>query len=218
MNVTVLLTPYLIRSGVKYNRAVVGQDGRLYGLNPSNLKLLIWKVQSVPALQWAANKSAAYAILRRATKESLRGAAKSPIPALAGFYVDDTHTLQARSEALVEALQNIKDWAAENASSLELIYTPLALELDFEQMRTKARESGVSVDSNAAAEVARAAAAILDVPLHDLRPALARIRGQGRSLSVPGDHHYNAETSRACAEYLWAGALFENRRARMGDT
>jgi len=41
----------------------------------------------------------------------------------------------------------------------------------------------------------------------NLRPALEEIQARGGRLHLEGDFHYDAETSRACAELLWKDTL-----------
>jgi hypothetical protein len=205
-NIIVLLTPAMLYSAGRLNRVRVGGDGRLYE-GPPSLR------QS--ATLWLKTHTVVYGMVRNTFRELLPRDTPQAVKLYERSLEDELRT------RLASRLAEFRDWAREYQSGVLVVYTPLALEMEFGPVREAALARGVVVDRELPARVAGSASAACGIPFHDLRPALAGEKAASRPLSLFRDPHYNARTSDACAERLWqavegVAAAAENQWARKG--
>jgi len=199
--VVILLTPIMIQTAGRYNRVAVGSDGRLYSSKPSQLSKL--------AL-WAKTRTVVYSRIRGAFRQvvGLRGM----VGRLVGTQRDDpvvvqlfaTDKVNEREAALVQILEETRDWARSIGASVDLVYTPLAAELDFGSVQETARLVGATVDADTPFGLAKEAAAEVGIGFLDLRPALTTVRRARQPVTMEGDPHYGPAASAASAELIWS--------------
>jgi hypothetical protein len=190
-NVVVLLTPYLISSAGQYNRSKVGVDGKLYGGDPTLAARLG---------VWAKTHTAVFGRVRNAVRNV--AGIEQDNSALLGFF-DTGQRSRERDAKLRQMLGEIREWADSVGASLEIVYVPFAIELNFADVAALAAAKNRSVDPDVPLREARGAAEALGARFCDLRPVLSGIQAAGRPLSCRGDPHYNPETSAACAQSIW---------------
>lgn len=190
-NVIVLLTPYLISTAGQYNRAKVSSDGKLYGGEPTLVTRLA---------VWAKTHTAIFGRVRNAVRN------------VVGFEQDNSMLLnifetgereKQGASNLLEVLREIRDWTESIDASLIIVYTPLALELNFASVAMLAAQTSQNLDAGLPSRQTRDAAEILGLPLLNLRPALSDILEAGNPLTCRGDPHYNEDTSFVCARLIW---------------
>lgn len=199
--IVVLLTPVMVRAAGAYNRVTVGADGRLYEGQPSRLSKLVL---------WAKTNTVVYARVRGAFRQivGLRGAlgrllgVRGADPVAVRLY-ENGPRLTERRDALIRILAETRDWARSIGATLDLVYTPLVVELDFDPVQNMAREIGASVDVDAPLRLSKLAAENLGIGFLDLRPALVSVRNAGQPLSMEADSHYTPATSAAVANLIW---------------
>ena len=190
-NVIVLLTPYLISTAGGYNRAKVSSDGKLYRREPTlTARLAVW----------AKTNTAIFGRVRNAVRNVMGFEQDNSM--LLNFF-DTGERDKQRASNLLEVLREIRDWTDSIDASLEIVYTPLALELDFAGVAMLAAQTSQSVDAGLPSRQTLDVAEKLGLPLLDLRPALSNILAAGKPLTCRGDPHYNEETSFACARMIW---------------
>lgn len=184
----VLVTPRMIAKGSGLNRVFVDSDGRLYGKEPNSaMRLRTWAKTHV-ALYTALRDS----ILNLFSREQNRSTV------LNLYVVGDSQASRVRE--FCDMLRRTKD---QTDAVVVIVYTPLVLEIGGEALARAAKQSGITVDFEAPWRIVERAAIELELPIIDLRPVLRREKAKGVSLSLKGDHHYNAETSRACSAEIW---------------
>lgn len=104
----------------------------------------------------------------------------------------------------IRLLEELSRWADGRGIALEIVYTPLAVEIAFDPVRQAAQRSAAGeVDATAPFRAAQAAAAAIGVAMCDLRPALAEVYAQHHVVTLPADSHYDARASVACADRIW---------------
>ena len=188
-HIVLFLSPYLISTAGTYNRARVEPDGRLYDKDQ--------KRRSVTS--WLKRHTVLYAKLRNVINSVYRLPADDLAPLAIRTFI--TKNEAAYEQKTRRFLSDAADWAAARGISLSLVYTPWALEMAFDTVLKAATTGDLSV--NVPYEASHRAAMALHLPYHDLRPVLAARVAAQRPLKVPGDEHYDADTSAACAELLW---------------
>ena len=190
--VVVLLTPRMIAGPDCYTRVHVGTDGRLYGDTPG---------LPVRTRAWLKTHSSIYIALR----DAWQGLAepKDEPPALLAFY-ETGPAENARREQFTQAMRDVHDWATRAEIKLVLAYAPLAVESEFDTVREAAAALGTRVSADAPWRIATWVGEQLDVPLIDLRPALASVKATGQPVHLRGDAHYSPTLCRACGDAIWA--------------
>lgn len=189
--VAVMLTPYLIATPHAYNRVRVSQSGDLFESEPTFVSQL--------AL-WAKTHTTIFGRVRNAVN-NVRGI-KPDNSALLGFFATDSRHEQ-HAQGLREVVAEMVAWTDSIDAKLILVYTPLAVELDFAGVAQVAAGADVPVDKDAPFRLAEAVAEEYGLPLIDLRPALSQRLAAGKPLTCRGDPHYDAETSVESANLIW---------------
>jgi hypothetical protein len=190
-----LLTPAMVEGCDQANRANVGRDGRLYGGEP-DLK--------TRSRLWVKTHLVSYSRLRDAVRNSGIGADPARgSSAVFDFYTGGDHEA-ANRERLLAAVGEFGAFASRHGATVQLAYVPLTVEADFAPVKAAAAKGNLELDVEVPFRTCAFVAEKLNLPLHDLRPALRMIQSQGQALNVLGDFHYSAALSRACGLKLWA--------------
>jgi len=192
-----LLTPLRISACDSFARVSVGPDGRLYDKPKSSLQR---------ALIWVKSHVVAYTRLRDAARTLHIGTSSTAASSVFAFYDDRVDKAQA-VDKLASCLNVFHNYALKNDAFLSIVYVPSTLELDFDALRQAAKVQGLSLNPDLPFTLCDQAATKLGVTMINLRPALEEIQARGGRLHLEGDFHYDAETSRACAELLWKDTL-----------
>ncbi|MBN8730179.1 MAG: hypothetical protein J0L64_06520 [Acidobacteria bacterium] len=206
-SVLILMTPYLVASSGRLNRAHVDARGRLTnGAGGRRERMTLWlKTHTV-----------VYTRLRNSVRGLIPLDRDREAPLLIRFYSKQFEPdYRAR---LISFLDGLARWTTERGMDLVLVYTPLAAEMEFAMIARAARERGIETDSDMLYRTTAWAAGELGVPVLDLRPVLERARASGQPLTLLKDPHYNAAVSAACAEAIWSSIDGERARPRRGET
>jgi hypothetical protein len=190
------LTPYLLAAPDAMSRVTVGPDGRLYGSAVTPFKRAMIEIKTRTVLYAKIRDALRYTLL----PPQMEAAATSMF--VNEFATGDVE--RRRLDRLVDTLKAFRDWAAEEGALLQLVYTPLAMEFDFEPLRQAARVAGVQIDQDSPYRTAAVVADRLDLPLADLREVIGARHESGEVLTLSGDPHYNEATSIAAGMYSWA--------------
>jgi len=205
----IFLTPYLAASASRENHARVGTDGRLYSSNES------WYIGIT---RWLKMNTVSYGLVRNSLKNFIVAADETPL-AVSFFSVSKEQDEQAR---LTKSLAGFQKWANERNIPVFVVYTPLAIEVDFGSVSKAAELAHVQVDQDMPFRATRNASAALNLDFYDLRPALKSRFEQHLPLSLYKDPHYNADTSRSSADDVWhaiqtSGMLREHSTAHFKE-
>jgi len=187
-----LLTPVMINSSDHLNRAVVGEDGRLYGA----------KVDlNAKARLWVKTHSVIYSRIRDAVRNCGIGVdpTKDSDTVLA-FYTKGPH--EHAESSLCSTISDFKKFASSIGATVDMVYLPLTVEGDFPSLEKVAAKRGLMLDPDASFQIAGSVAKHLELRLLDLRPVMNEIRASGAALNVKGDFHYSSELSLACGSNL----------------
>lgn len=184
----VMLTPSLVAGAGHKTHAVVDDQGRIWARHPQ------WYSR---VTLWLKTHTVVYVMVRKVFLHAL------PVsePPVVGLY-----SINSEAERQANFLANVaifQQWAHERGIPVYIVYVPLAIELDFSPVSQAAQASGTKVDPNSPYRIARSVSEALGLPFHDLRPSLVHERANGRQLSLFKDPHYNAATSRICADDIW---------------
>ena len=193
--VIIFMTPYLVANAGRENHAEVGEDGRLYSNRRS------W---TRGFTMWLKMHTVTYGVLRNAARAVVPD--ETP-PAVVFFATKNESSERTR---LGKSLTGFQQWANARNIPLFIVYTPLAVELEFGPVMQAAEAAHMRVDQDMPYRVARDVAAALHVSFYDLRPTLAERESAHQALSLYKDPHYNAATSRACAEQVWRAFQSQN--------
>jgi hypothetical protein len=205
----IFLTPYLAASAGRENHARVGADGRLYSSNESwYSKITLWlKMHTV-----------VYGQVRNAMKNFIVVSDETPT-AVSFFAVSKEQDEQTR---LRKSLAGFQQWASGHDISVLVVYTPLAIEVDFASVSKAAEAAHVKVDQDMPFRASQNTSAALNLEFYDLRSTLKSRFAQHLPLSLYKDPHYNADTSRASADDVWhaiesSGMLREHSTAHFKE-
>ena len=190
-----LLTPVMM-GGCDYDtRAMVGQDGRLYGAVPGvGTRLRTWLKSHVVL----------YSRIRDAVRNS--GIGTDPArgsPTVFDYYRPGAIETETR-EKLYSCLKTLLDYATPRELTVHVVYLPSVVEADFAPLRHAAAATGLALDPDVPYRTYSAVAGRLGLRTIDLRPALNKARADGDSLTVKADFHYSAVLSKAVSATVWA--------------
>jgi len=187
----VLIDAYVLESIGAYNRVTVSEDGKLWGSDPSWLSRVVF---------WAKTHTAIYGVFRNAYWNVV--GMDDDLGPVAFYRTGDAYE-DRMSAALRKEMNPLLDLAHDSNADLYLAYVPSTVEFDFSNVSATAAQRGLAVDAEAPFRRLERVAGQSGVPLIDLRPPLAARAKAGQPLSLKGDPHYNADTSRAVGAYLW---------------
>lgn len=189
--VVVMLTPYLVATPHAYNRVRVSPEGDLFEHEPTVVSRL--------AL-WAKTNTTIFGRVRNMVN-NIRGI-KPDNSALLSFFATG-EKYEQHAQGMHDVFGEISTWTDSIGAELIVVYTPLAVEMDFSGVDKVAAAGNISVDKDAPSRLADRVADEFDLPLIDLRPALAARLAAGKPLTCRGDPHYDRETSLVCASLIW---------------
>jgi hypothetical protein len=107
---------------------------------------------------------------------------------------------EARIESLNASMATLAAACREVGARIVLCYLPLAFDASIDEV---AKTMNAQAASSAPADTVRSLGAAAGLPVVDVTPALADVRRRGERVTLVGDAHYGAATSRAVAEALW---------------
>lgn len=188
---------YLMSSGrvqdpEGYATAHVDPSGALY-LAPPDARARV--------RTWLRTNLAMYKIVRAAWHNQFASRERDPDLPLAVYAREKIpgYTANWRAEMV-----RFRDWAASCGAEAVLVYLPETFDLDVESVVRARGEADGRYDGRAPFEVCRVACAEAGVPLVDASPALVSRKAAGLRLDLVTDYHYDADTSRAVGEIVWA--------------
>ena len=193
-NYVYLITPVALASCDSPTEGHVSEDGQLYGGIPNSVML---------ARTWIKTHSVAYSRIRDAVRYQGIGVRPNEESDFVFRLYSAGDVEKDRRKKCAEFLRHFKQFAAQGGSTLQLVYVPLSLETSFNAIQRGADRRGISVDPNAPFRVLTAAAADLNLQIHDLRPVLRMLHLKGEQLSLFPDFHYTAAVSKAAGETVF---------------
>lgn len=192
-----LTTPVMTLGCDGYSRAAVGTDGRLYDgpKTPREMALIYLKSHAVT-----------YSRVRNAIRNAGIGVTRAQdTPFLFHLYGNRIEESSARQN-FTECVGRFAAFAAEHGAKFMLVYMPLTVEADFQSVEQAANSRGIDLDRDLPGRICASAAKELNLPFHDLRPVLQKLRAEGDALHLIGDYHYDGTLSSACGRSI-CGAL-----------
>jgi hypothetical protein len=194
-NYVLLLTPGMATNCDSYNRAVVGEDGRLYDKPKNSLDL---------ATIFLKRNSVSYSRLRDALRNGGIGdvpTAEAPwIFRIFGAGIDEKNA----RESLRGFLMQFQQFATLQGAKLVVVYVPLTVEIEFDAVAQAAATRGVALDRDFPLRICSSVTAELNLPLLSLRQELEKLHERNRALHLKGDYHYDTGLSKDCGLRLWA--------------
>jgi hypothetical protein len=204
-----LFTPVAVATCGSFTTATVGPDGRLYGQATTRATI---------ARTWIKTHSAAYGRVRDAIRSTGFGVQPDEeTPFVFGLYRTG-EAEQGNIHLCAQVLQRLKTFASQGNASVQLVYMPLTLEMDFDAIQNGASQRGMAVDVNTPFRVLSAAAEKIDLPLHDLRPVLRTLHATGQPLSLFPDFHYTPAVSRASGLSIWEYLISSDKKSVDAET
>lgn len=187
--VLVLVSPRMLTQIDDRSRVVV-HAGTLYDRPPTlAMRLRSWLARS--SKTWTTLRNAVHNLGPRDTGDGV-----GP-----NRYYDPAQ-LRGELDAKVAAvLGEVVAEARSTGARVVLAYLPFALEAAMETP-TGPEGEAERVRAEVPWTVLQRAAARVDLPVVDLRPALRKVASAGLPLALAGDPHYGIETSAACADLL----------------
>ena len=208
-NYVYLFTPVAVATCGSFTTATVGPDGRLYGQATTRGDI---------ARTWIKTHSAAYGRVRDAIRSTGFGVQPDEeTPFVFGLYRTG-ETEEGSNRLCAEVLQRLKTFASKGNASVQLVYMPLTLEMNFDAIQSGANKRGMAVDVNAPFRVLSAAAKETGLPLHDLRPVLRALHATGQPLSLFPDFHYTPAVSRASGLSIWEHLMSSVKKSVDAET
>lgn len=197
-NYVILLTPGMVMSSDLMSDALVGKDGRLYEKSTTPREMVLIKLKT-----YLKTHAMVYPRLRDAVRNLNLGVNPvQDVPFVLRLY--DSRTPQDIAIGKFSAcLKLYCDLANRESATVILVYLPLTVEVDFASVEQSAAARGLALDPGLPLRVCTMAAAKLNLSIYNVTPVLRKASSQGQPLHLKGDFHYNAEISRACAQYLW---------------
>lgn len=189
-----LVTPAMSQSGEFGNRAMVGDDGRLYDQAPD---------VRVRIRLWVKTNLVIYSRIRDALRNSGIGSEPTKeLPFVFKFYESGTSE-QSLRRSFASYIARFKRFAEADGARLHIVYVPLTLETEFESIQSAAESRGLAVDRDVPFRVSSSVADEFNLHFHSLRPVLDTMYEQKKPLHLRGDFHYDRELSVDCGKAIW---------------
>ena len=203
-----LTTPVMTLGCDGYSHATVGTDGRLYDApkTPREMALIYLKSHAVT-----------YSRVRNAIRNA--GIGVNPTrdtPFLFHVYGEGIEESRA-SQNFTECVGRFAAFASEHGARLMLVYVPLTVEADFQNVDQAATSRGLKLDRDLPGRICASVSKNLNLPFHDLRPTVQKLRLDGDTLHLTGDYHYDSTLSSACGRSI-CGALQSFLLPRQANT
>lgn len=190
-----LLTPVGIASCDNPTRARVGEDGHLYGEGSTRP----WDLARI----WIKTHSVSYGRVRDAVRSQGIGVEADDKSSFVYRLYRAGAVEEQNRRKWVDFIKQFQAFAQRDHASIEFVYMPLTLEMNFDSIQKAAEKSGNSVDVEAPYRILAGAAREMNIPLHDLRPVLRELYKEGKPLSLLPDFHYTGAVSSACGRNVW---------------
>lgn len=203
-NYVYLFTPVALASCAAFNSVTVGSDGRLYGEATTPMTTV---------RAWIKTHSVAYNRVRDAVRAAGIGVQPDQETPFVFALYQTAEAEERNMQQCVDVLQRMKRFAKDGGASLQVVYLPLTLEMNFGAIQSGAQERGLAVDINAPFRVLSAAAKAADVRVHDLRPILRDLHSTGQPLSLFPDFHYTPAVSKAVGAAIWQRVIAPQQSA-----